>query len=95
MFATTHKDTVNVGAYRIRLGRQHSLFNFFLPTHAEFRSKKTEIENMFGLHATDWRSGKAISYYPAREPQNASVQQGFARVVQDGVREILSVVPRP
>jgi hypothetical protein len=93
--ATTHGNVVSVEAYHIRDGQQLSLFNFSMPIHTEFRSTGNRLKDMMSLHATDWRDGHVVSYNPSVQPDNASIQQGFARIVQDGLRELLTVVTKP
>lgn len=84
-----------IDAYRIVGGRQLSLFNIKLPVGQDIGVTGDPILDILGVGAVDWRSGKAVSYYPAEEPNNSDVQQGFAKVLQDGLREVLAVIPAP
>jgi hypothetical protein len=93
--AVAGKEFVSVETYMIDHGEQMGIFQFTLPRHTEFRSTGNLLKDTIHTHAVDWRSGKAISYYPAVEPSNPKIQQGFAKVVQDGIKELLSVAPHP
>jgi hypothetical protein len=51
------------------------------------------------FHAYEWRYGwrgeEQRQYYPAAERTNPVVQQGYARILQTGIRDILIVLPEP
>ena len=44
------------------------------------------------LYEVDLRGGGRREYHPLREPENAQIQQGFAGVLKDAIREVLSVI---
>lgn len=47
------------------------------------------------IFAVDRRSGAEVSYYPAKSPDRPQVLQGYMKVLQDGVRDMLAVTPEP
>lgn len=95
IFATTYKESAYMGAYVINRGQQLSTFNVRLPASSDITVTGEPIKDMQNVSAVDWRGGTTRSYYPAKEPNNHEVQQGFARVLKDGIRDVLSIMPLP
>lgn len=91
IFATTNDDRTWVTTYKIINGEQLSDFNYWLPV-GDIEADKDPIFNIF---AVDWRGKKVESYYPAAGSSSPQVLQNFVKIVQDGVRDILSVVDDP
>jgi hypothetical protein len=94
IFVTANSRSTYIDAYRNEGRDQASIFNVHLPA-GDITSSSDPLRNSSQVYAVDWRGGRTTSYYPANEPNNPQVQQGFARVLQDAVRDVLAVVPPP
>lgn len=69
-------------------------FDFSLPFTRAI-SIGTAEHNIWIAHAVDFREQTSGRYYPANSPDDTSVLQGYARVVQDGVKGVLAIIPPP
>jgi hypothetical protein len=95
IFATSGEKQAYLDQYRIEGDSQLSNFTAIVPTDDEIRVSDDPFDNMLIASAVDWRGEKTVSYFPAKEPLNKNVLQGYARVVQDGVKNILAVTKPP
>lgn len=93
IFATSVEDIVAIDAYRTVNNRQLSIFTVHLPAFKDIAVSKNPMDNALIASAVDFR--RTTIYYPAKESNNPAIQQGFARVLKDGIRDILSVLPSP
>src|SRR5260221_898957 len=98
IYAGVGKDGIHVARYVYipSTHQQLSEFTVDLPTGMDIQSTNSGvIEDMLHIFAVDWRGESTRSFYPARSPLNAGIQQGFTRVLQTAVKDILSVTPPP
>jgi|SRR5581483_134923 hypothetical protein len=87
---TSHSGVILMG-YRIQDSQQ--LVNFEVAITGDLGVSEETFVGGFHIKANDYRIGEM--HLPNAYPSNASVQQGFARVLRSGVRDILSVIPPP
>ena len=95
IYASSERGRAYLDQYRMEGGRQLSNFTASMPFDEEIKASDNPINNILIASAVDWRGGKTVSYYPAKEPNNPDVLRGYGRVVQDGVKNILAVAKPP
>ncbi len=96
IIALSGEGHANIEGYKLVGGKQLSDYLVRLPTNQDInRLSGSRISDESGLHAIDWRSSNAVNYYPSSDPEDPKVNQGFAAVLQDSVKDLLSVLPEP
>ncbi len=95
IFVSAEKGKAYLQQYIMEGDNQLSNFTATVPIDEEILVSDDPFQNTMIAHAVDWRDGKTVSYYPAKEPSNQDVQRGYARVVQDGVKNVLAVAKPP
>jgi hypothetical protein len=60
-----------------------------LPSDRDIAIGEKPIVNEQSIYAIDLREEKRREYHPAKEPENAEIQQGFTRVLKDTLRDIV------
>lgn len=93
--ATSKHGKVYIDHSRIENGYKSSKFNISLPIDKDITASEDLLHNANIAHALDRRGGKLISYYPAKEPHNPDMLRGYASILQEGVKDILSVAKKP
>ena len=71
-------------------GYYNELLRVRLPSDRDIAIGKKPIGNEQSIYAIDSREAKIREYHPAKEPNNAEIQQGFTRVLKDALRAIVS-----
>ena len=71
-------------------GYYHELLRVRLPSDRDIAIGEKPIGNEQSVYAIDLREAHIREYHPAKEPQNAEIQQGFTRVLKDALRAIVS-----
>jgi hypothetical protein len=94
IYADTNSGTIRVQKSQQTADLKVLDFDIKIPFRETIRTGTLE-HNLYIAHAVDFRSESKGSYYPAHLYDNADVLQGYARVAQEGVKDILSVVPPP
>jgi hypothetical protein len=84
-----------IDQHRLEDGDELSNFTATVPTDEEIQASSTMQNRLTTAYAVDWRGGRTVSYYPGNEPNNPQVLQGYAIVVQDGVKNVLEIAKPP
>ncbi|MCX7928727.1 MAG: hypothetical protein N2558_03525 [Patescibacteria group bacterium] len=93
IFATSSRELTYITRYTFNENNQQiSLYTVNLPADRDICSSRNEIINM-STNAVDWRWGQPKSFYPVNNPNDPMHQQEFARVLQDAIKDLLSVIP--
>src|SRR6266550_5045781 len=71
-------------------GYYHELLRIKLPSDSDIAIGEKPIGNEQSIYAIDLREAHIREYHPAKEPNNAEIQQGFTRVLKDALRAIVS-----
>lgn len=64
-----------------------------LPADQDIAFGNTPCVNERGSYALDVREGHLKECYPVREPSNPEIQQAFAAVLKDAVRDVIALIP--
>lgn len=65
-----------------------------LPLHGDINAQENPKTLTQQLTAADWREG-IRTYFPRHYPNSKEHNQGFAKVLQDGVSILLTTLPQP
>src|SRR5207302_9174251 len=68
----------------------HELLRVRLPSDRDIAIGEKPIGNEQSVYAIDLREAHIREYHPAKEPQNAEIQQGFTRVLKDALSAMVS-----
>ena len=71
-------------------GYYHELLRVRLPSDRDIAIGEKPIGNEQSVYAIDLREAHIREYHPAKEPQNAEIQQGFTRVLKDALSAMVS-----
>lgn len=96
ILATAKSGKVYVGQSVMEGEREEKAeFETELPSDKAMRVSGDRFEDEMVTFAMDWRGEKSVVYNPALHPENAEVRQGYAKVVQDGVKAVLGIARPP
>ena len=85
--------TVISARRRVRFGFHgyyHELLRVRLPSDRDIAIGEKPIGNEQSIYAIDLRETNIREYHPAKEPNNAEIQQGFTRVLKDALRDMVA-----
>ena len=71
-------------------GYYHELLRVRLPSDSDIAIGEKPIGNEQSIYAIDLREAHIREYHPAKEPNNADIQQGFTRVLKDALRDMVA-----
>lgn len=66
-----------------------------IPSSTYFELITNPHGHVLGIFAMDFRGSESVSYYPNEESANSLVWQGYARILQEAVRDLISALPEP
>lgn len=95
LFVMVLPTTVEISAYRMNSSDEDYIYTVWLPAHDDIKVTDIPRFNLSSVCAYDCRGTSEVGYFPAKDSANAAVQQGFAKVLQEAVREVLLVTPPP
>jgi len=76
-------------------GEPPNHFFISIPSGTNFRLRVNPYGNVLEVFAMDSREGQKASYWPIQEPSDCQVLQGYAKILQEAIRDVVSVLPNP
>lgn len=93
--ASLGEGKVHLGQSKIAGNDHVPNFSASIPISEEIQASDDASRSMLVASATVWHNRKMINYYPAKEPNNTGTLQGYARTVQDSIKDILTIAKPP